>query len=96
MEFRFGLSNVGLLIFLLSLSMHLDAQHARRNKCARNPSPRPPAVRFISGNGSLNIPFELSNNLILVQASVNDFLPLWFSLKSFVASNWFSTLVGGE
>ena len=96
MEFRVRLSNFDFLTFILSPSMHVDAQHARRNKCARNPSPRPPAVRFIAGNGSLNIPFELSNNLILVQARVNDFLPLWFILKSFVASNWFSTLLIGE
>ena len=83
MEFRDRLSNFGLLIFLLSLSMHVDAQRARRNKLARNPSP---AVRFISGNSSLKIPFELSNNLILVQARVNDSVPLWFILDTGASS----------
>ena len=86
MEFRVQFSNFGLLIFLLSLSMHVDAQHSRRNKLARNPSPRPPEVRFISGNSSLKIPFELSNNLILVQARVNDSVPLWFILDTGASS----------
>lgn len=86
MEFRVRLSNLSLLIFLLSLFMQVDAQHAKKNKIARNPSPRPPKVRFISGNSSLKIPFELSNNLILVQASVNDSVPLWFILDTGASS----------
>lgn len=86
MEFRVRLSNFSLLIFLLSLFMQVDAQHARKNKIARSPSPRPPKVRFISGNSSLKMPFELSNNLILVQARVNDSVPLWFILDTGASS----------
>jgi len=66
------------LIFLLSLATQVGAQHVRKNKISRKSSPRPPKVRFISGNSSLKIPFELSNNLILVQARMNDSAPLWF------------------
>src|SRR5258708_12007617 len=80
MGFPVRLLSLSVLIFLLSLSTQVNAQHARRNKATRNSSPRPPKVRFISGNSSLKIPFELSNNLILLQARVNDSAPLWFIL----------------
>src|ERR1700752_5522468 len=86
MEFRVRLSNLSILIFLLSLFMRVDAQHTKRNKTARNPSPRPAKVRFISGTSSLRIPFELSNNLILVEARVNDSVPLWFILDTGASS----------
>jgi hypothetical protein len=86
MEFRVRLSNLSLLIFFLSLSTQVYAQHARRHKVTRNPSPPPPKVRFISGNSSLKIPFELSNNLVLVQARVNDSAPLWFILDTGASS----------
>jgi hypothetical protein len=78
--------SLSVLILLLSLSTQVDAQHARRNKVTRNSSPRPPKIRFISGNSSLKIPFELSNNLILVQARVNDSAPLWFILDTGASS----------
>ncbi len=82
MEFCVRLLSLSLLIFLLSLSTQVDAQHARRNRVTRNPSPRPPKVRFISGNNALRIPFELSGNLILLQTTVNDSAPLWFILDT--------------
>ena len=82
MKLRVRLSNFALLIFLLSLSSQVEAQHSKRSKVGRNASPRPPKVRFISGNSSLKIPFELSNNLILVPARVNDSAPLWFILDT--------------
>src|SRR6266550_3808572 len=86
MEFRVRLSTLGLLILLLSLSTQVDAQRARRNRVKRNPSPHPPQVRFTSGNSSLKIPFELSNNLILVQARVNESAPRWFILDTGASS----------
>lgn len=72
------LSNLAPLILVLLLSSHVDAQHSKRNKVARNPPPRPPNVHFISGKNALKIPFELSGNLILLQGRLNDSPPLWF------------------
>src|SRR5437660_319081 len=80
------LLSLSVLVLLLSLSTQVDAQHARRKEVTRNPSPRPPKVRFISGNSSLKIPFEISYNLILVQARVNDSAPLWFILDTGASS----------
>jgi predicted aspartyl protease len=36
------------------------------------------SFQFASGQSALKIPFELSNNLVLLQAQVNDSQPLWF------------------
>ncbi len=82
MRFRVQLWNFIPLIFLLSLCTQVDAQHSKRRKVARNASPPPPKVRFISGNNSLRIPFELTGNLILLQARLNDSAPLWFILDT--------------
>ena len=79
MKFRVQLLYFSLLIFILSLSSQVNAQQAKRNKI---PSPRPPKVRFVSGNSSLKIPFELSSNLILLQARVKGSAPLWFILDT--------------
>jgi len=76
------LSNFSVLIFLLALSAQVDAQHAKRKKIDRIPSPRPAKVHFVSGNSSLKIPFELSSNLILLRARVNDSALLWFILDT--------------
>jgi hypothetical protein len=86
MEFCVRQLSLGLSVFFLLLSSQVDAQHARRHKVNRKPSSRPPKVHFISGNSSLKIPFELSNNLILVQARVNDSGPLWFILDTGASS----------
>src|SRR5712692_7957843 len=82
MKARVRLSNFVPLILLLSLSAQVEAQHAQKNKVARNPGSQPPKVHFISGNSSLKIPFELSSNLILLRASVNNSAPLWFILDT--------------
>ena len=66
------------LILVLLLLSQAFAQHPKRHKAARNPHPPPPKVRFISGNNSLKIPFDLTGNLILVQARFNDSKSLWF------------------
>jgi hypothetical protein len=36
------------------------------------------SFQFASGQSALKIPFELSNNLVLLQTQVNDSQPLWF------------------
>jgi predicted aspartyl protease len=36
------------------------------------------SFQFASGQSALKIPFELSNNLVLLQGQVNDSQPLWF------------------
>ena len=77
MKLRNRLSSIGPLILVLSLLSQVAAQHPKRHK-ARTPHPPPPMVRFISGNNSLKIPFDLTGNLILVQARFNDSEPLWF------------------
>jgi predicted aspartyl protease len=69
-------------IFLLSLCFSVNAQHSKRNKVARNPPPPPPKVRFISGSNALTIPFDLTDNLILLQGRLNDSEPLWFILDT--------------
>lgn len=78
MRLRVRLSNFVSLILLLLLFAQVNAQHGRRKKVLRNPSPRPPNVHFISGNNALKIPFELTGNLVLLQARLNDSPPLWF------------------
>jgi hypothetical protein len=64
------------VILLIALSLQVDAQHPKR-KQKRNPPPLP-KIHFIAGTNALKIPFELSNNLILLQASLNDSGPAWF------------------
>ena len=78
MRLRVRLSNFVSLILLLLLFAQVNAQHGRRKKVLRNPSPRPPNVHFISGTNALKIPFELTGNLVLLQARLNDSPPLWF------------------
>ena len=82
MRLRIRLSNFIPLILLLSLSSQVDAQHPKRNKVARNPSRRPPKIHFISGDNALKIPFELTGNLILLRARLNDSAPLLFILDT--------------
>jgi hypothetical protein len=76
MRFHLRPSNSILIISLLLLCAQVNAQHSKRNNVAGNPAP--PQVRFISGNNALKIPFELTGNLILVQARMNDCAPSWF------------------
>ena len=64
--------NPGILIFLSLLFSHANSQ--AQTKKSREVS----QARFIAGSSSQEIPFELSNNLVLVQAKVNDSAPVWF------------------
>jgi len=82
MRNRVQLLRVIPVIVLLSLALQVDAQPSKRNKVARSPPPRLPAIHFISGHDALKTPFELTGNLILVQARLNDSGPLWFILDT--------------
>jgi predicted aspartyl protease len=75
MKFRTQSLNFSILIFLLTLFVQADGQ-SKKNKVTKVPST--PQVRFVSGKSSLKIPFDLSNNLILVQVGVNNSAPFWF------------------
>jgi len=67
----------GVLTFIFWFFIPVAA-HQAKQRTSRNRSRPAPTVRFVSGNSSLNIPFESSSNLILLQARVNDSAPLWF------------------
>ncbi|MCA1624048.1 MAG: aspartyl protease family protein, partial [Acidobacteria bacterium] len=77
MNFHTQSLSLSLLVLLLSLFVQADAQ-SKKNKVAQIPSLPTPQVRFISGTTALGIPFELSSNLVLVQAKVNDSATVWF------------------
>ncbi len=78
MKLRIRLSRISPLILILSLLSPAAAQHAKKHKSKRSPHPPLPAVRFVTGNNALNVPFELIGNLILVQARFNELEPSWF------------------
>jgi hypothetical protein len=78
MKFRTQPLNLIALVFLLLTFAQVNAQQPKRKKVARKVSQPAPQVRFISGRSALNMPFELSGNLILMQARVNDSRASWF------------------
>ena len=82
MKLRIRLSKFSPLILVLLLFSPIGAQHPKRDKVARNPPPRLPKIHFISGNNAAKIPFELTGNLILLQARLNESAPLWFILDT--------------
>lgn len=83
---RFVLLCLGVLL-LLAPSPPVDAQRRRRVSPAGAPRMSVPAARFDSGRSALKIPFDLSNNLVLLQVRVNDSRPLWFILDSGATSS---------
>jgi len=70
------LSRLVKFISLLLDALALPPAHAQTR------SQSPPQIRFLSGKSSLAIPFETSNNLILLQASINDSAPMRFILDT--------------
>src|SRR6185295_12510242 len=70
------LSRLVKFIFLLFVALALPPAHAQTR------SQSPPQIRFLSGKSSLAIPFETSNDLILLQASINDSAPMRFILDT--------------
>lgn len=65
-------------VLLFSMPLHTAAQYPRRSASVRKSQKPVQSVRFASGQSALKIPFELSNNLVLLQAQVNVSQPLWF------------------
>ncbi|MEJ7624847.1 MAG: aspartyl protease family protein [Pyrinomonadaceae bacterium] len=76
MKFRAQLFNFSILIFLFLAFVQVNAQ-SQKNKSRKVALPTSQA-RFVSGNSSLEIPFDLSSNLVLLQGKVNDSAPVWF------------------
>ncbi len=69
---------LGIGILILSMTLFTVAQGQGRGMSARKSQNPVLSFQFASGQSALKIPFELSNNLILVQAQLNDSQPLWF------------------
>ena len=69
-------------VLILSMSLDITAQYPRRDASSLKPQATTPDVRFASGQSALKIPIELSKNIILLQAQVNDSRPLWFILDT--------------
>ncbi|MDX6405517.1 MAG: hypothetical protein QOH70_2972 [Blastocatellia bacterium] len=69
---------LGIWILLLSMPLLAIAQRQTRGVSARKSQNRVLSFQFASGQSALKIPFELSNNLVLVQAQLNHSQPLWF------------------
>lgn len=65
-------------ILILSMPLFTVAQHQRRGVSARKSQNPVLSFQFASGQSALKIPFELSNNLVLLQAQLNNSQPLWF------------------
>ncbi len=63
---------------ILLIPLHNAAQQAIRNEPAGKPVNPAPNYHFRSGTSALGIPFQLSNNLVLLQLRVNNSRPLWF------------------
>jgi hypothetical protein len=69
-----------LLAALLSFSQValVSAQRSRRKAVVSTDRRSIPYISFSSGQSSLNVPFDLVGNLILVRTQVNKTAPLWF------------------
>lgn len=83
-------STAPLLLFILlfihcpqTINARVAPQRAKRVAAAARKQPAPPpAPRFASGRSALRVPFDLSNNLVLIRGRVNDSAPLWFILDT--------------
>jgi hypothetical protein len=53
------------------------AAPAQTRAASKRPAPQA-AARFDNGRSALGVPFDLSNNLVLIRARVNGSAPLWF------------------
>jgi hypothetical protein len=69
---------LSVLVLIVSMPLHITAQYPKRHVPVQKHREPAPGVRFVSGQSALKIPFELSNNFILLQVRVNDSRPLWF------------------
>jgi predicted aspartyl protease len=69
---------LGIWILTLAMPLFAVAQHRKRGASARKSQNPVLSFQFAAGQSALKIPFELSNNLVLVQAQVSDSQPFWF------------------
>lgn len=68
------------------------AASAQRRRGARARQRQPsPVARFVSGQNSAAVPFDLVSNLLLVRAAVNDSAPLWFIFDTGASSTVVNT-----
>lgn len=83
---------LSVLVLILLGPLHaLNAQQRGRSKPADRPQISVPDSRFDSGQSALKIPFDLSNNLVLLPVRVNDSRPLWFILDVGATSSVINT-----
>ncbi|MCA1641539.1 MAG: aspartyl protease family protein [Acidobacteria bacterium] len=68
---RFALS-------IICLAAALSTTAAGQTRDAARRRAMPPAARFASGRSPLRVPFDLSNDLVLIRGRVNASAPLWF------------------
>lgn len=78
---------LSICVLIFSTPLHATAQSQERGSSVRRHKDRARSVRFSSGQSSLKIPFELSNNFILLQVQVNDSRPLWFIFDTGASSS---------
>lgn len=69
---------LGVWALILLVPLRATAQQAGGSNSQGKLQNPVPSFRFDSGQGAQKIPFDLSKNLILVKARVNDSPPLWF------------------
>lgn len=77
MKFSIKLLGFGVLIFIVSLCIQINAQIRKKPEAKRNVSQPEAKGRFISGD-SAQIPLELDGNIIFLRVKVNNSPPLKF------------------
>jgi hypothetical protein len=65
-------------VLILLNPLHGAAQRRIRNEPARKPVASTANYHFTSGTSALGIPFQVSNNLVLVELRFNNSRPGWF------------------
>src|SRR6266478_5818327 len=89
-----GASNRRLMALIVPLSIPLMLMPANGQQLQRNslaPQRPAPATVFVSATSALNIPCELSSNVIFLQVRVNGSEPLWFILDTGAAGSLLDT-----
>lgn len=79
------------VLILCGTPCAIDAQRRGRSKPSGKPQIHVLPYRFDSGRSALKIPFDLSNNLVLLPVRVNDSQPLWFILDVGATSSVINT-----
>jgi hypothetical protein len=78
-----------LCLLLLSFSNRAEVIQAQAKPATASPKTQKTTsnYRFASGKSALRIPFDLSNNIILVRARLNNSQPLWFIFDTGASSS---------